>query len=471
MPVKKKTKSKTTTAKAAKPKPVETKVHIRVKIAKPERTDVFISYSHADKEWLTRLQVHLKPLGRDHKVSIWDDTKLRGGDKWKSEIDKALAKAKVAILLVSADFLASDFIHNNELPPLLQASEKEGLIILSIIVSHSGAFYKSLISQYQAINEPALPLNTLDKGQSEQVFSQVFNRVYSIFVEPPTKAARRVIAKTPKLNEADEVIAKQTGVVTVKNPAANKSASTVKNKTINNGQKGLNKALLVKRNGEWAVITVTKSELAIELNLVLKSANSNQKAFLSSLRQRDQLSSIVLGNQTHICKNTEIYTKTEGMQETWHLKADLQQQSNRAEITYSSITPNKLAELRTRLLLLNEPLPSEQSSIRFFGNNMIREFDTSPLPALYQQLNKQAAPFKQAAPLIAAWFLQINNIVEHILKLTLTLKSNWLTVQFEGQRNRQYENDAPAIIRFEGKCNLSVIADENVLLLGPLSRY
>lgn len=116
-------------------------------IKKSKRDEVFISYSHMDKKWLTRLQVHLKPLERDHKVVIWTDTKLRGGDKWCIEIEEALSRAKVAILLVSADFLASDFINNNELPPLLQGSEKEGLVILRVIIGRC-AFKHSSISQF-----------------------------------------------------------------------------------------------------------------------------------------------------------------------------------------------------------------------------------------------------------------------------------------------------------------------------------
>ncbi len=71
------------------------------------RDGVFVSYSHADKKWLERLKVHLKPLERDHQIVIWNDTKLRSGDKWLVEINKALSTPEVAILLVSADFLAS----------------------------------------------------------------------------------------------------------------------------------------------------------------------------------------------------------------------------------------------------------------------------------------------------------------------------------------------------------------------------
>jgi ABC-type branched-subunit amino acid transport system substrate-binding protein len=140
------------------------------------RTRVFISYSHADAKWLKRLQKHLKPLQREG-IEVWDDTRLKAGEQWREEIREALAKTRVAVLLISADFVASDFIDTNELPPLLKAAEEDGATILPVIVSASRFLRIESLARFQAVNDPEKPLVQMRHGNQEKVLDDVARAV------------------------------------------------------------------------------------------------------------------------------------------------------------------------------------------------------------------------------------------------------------------------------------------------------
>lgn len=138
---------------------------------------VFVSYSHADAKRLKRLQVHLKPLEQAGLIEWWDDTKILPGMVWRDEIEKALAAAAIGVLLVSADFMASDFIVKNELPPLLAAAQDRGLTILSLIVGPSQFEHTPELSRFQAVNPPSQPLTGLSKAKQEKILVALANRI------------------------------------------------------------------------------------------------------------------------------------------------------------------------------------------------------------------------------------------------------------------------------------------------------
>ena len=148
------------------------------------RTNVFISYSHRDKKWLDRLQVHLKPLEREGRLDRWDDTRIKPGVTWREEIKNAIAAAKVAVLLISADFLASDFIATDELPPLLAAAQQERVKILPVIVAPSLFTRTPSLAPFQTVNPPDQPLAGLQPVEQENLLVKVAEAIMDALTDP-----------------------------------------------------------------------------------------------------------------------------------------------------------------------------------------------------------------------------------------------------------------------------------------------
>ena len=143
-----------------------------------------MSYSHKDKEWLKRVETHLRVLTNlGVAVDWWDDTKIKAGMKWRAEIEKALSAAKVAILLVSTDFLASDFIRANELPPLLKAAENEGATILPLILKPCLFTEAVGLSVFKAVNEPERALSKLSDSKQDEILVALAKRVKELVEE------------------------------------------------------------------------------------------------------------------------------------------------------------------------------------------------------------------------------------------------------------------------------------------------
>lgn len=239
------------------------------------RTKVFVSYSHKDKEILKRLQVHLEPLVRDG-IDIWDDTKIKAGSNWLEEIKDALANAKVAICLISADFLASKFITENELPPLLEAAHKDGVLILPVIVSASRFEQTDTLKWMQSVNPVNQPLRELSRSKREKVYVEIAKIIEENFSETSktdatnnTSIGRKGYTHQSELDIAEnEVIAALERLQVVLNDEirispAKKELESILKKTRETREK------IVESTFTIAVLALTKSGKSTFLNALL----------------------------------------------------------------------------------------------------------------------------------------------------------------------------------------------------------
>lgn len=144
----------------------------KLQVTKP----VFISYSHRDAKWLEKLRQFLRPLEERELISVWDDTEIRVGSEWLSEIHKALESARVAVFLVTQNFLDSPFIREKELPALIEAATNRGCLIFWIAVS-SATIEDSPLAKYQGAILPGSPLDLMSEAEQNKVLTAIYRKM------------------------------------------------------------------------------------------------------------------------------------------------------------------------------------------------------------------------------------------------------------------------------------------------------
>jgi hypothetical protein len=183
----------------------------------PQRTTVFVSYSHRDLRWLRRLQVHLKPFGARGDLVLWDDTKLDPGDRWRAAISDAIERAAASILLISADFLASDFVTSEELPRLLERAETAGARIIPIIVQPCRLANHPDLTRFQSLNPLDQPLSKVSDAEAEEVFVRVAEQVERVLrlAPQPKEATSESGDRSPETADANRAIFRELESATI----------------------------------------------------------------------------------------------------------------------------------------------------------------------------------------------------------------------------------------------------------------
>jgi len=169
---------------------------VRCKIRKIDeiqhrRMEVFLSYAHKDMkhkvngeiiDYARELARFFKALSHTKKIKYWDDKEIRAGEKWNEVIHEALSRAKVIVMMVSNEYMASEYIWNYELGEIRTALD-EGATILWLLISHCD-YEEIAMSEWQAI----LPLDQYlvqytERLQRDKLYTKLIEQVKKIFQE------------------------------------------------------------------------------------------------------------------------------------------------------------------------------------------------------------------------------------------------------------------------------------------------
>jgi predicted acylesterase/phospholipase RssA len=144
-----------------------------------DRNQIFVSYSHLDKEWLKKLNTSLSAIERFAGIKAWSDSSILTGDDWNAEIVKALSSTKVAVFMVTPNFLASKFIQDNEMNYFLEINKTEKIPIVWVAIS-SSMYEITPLKDIQCANNPATPLDTLSEAEQNIEITKICKKIMDL---------------------------------------------------------------------------------------------------------------------------------------------------------------------------------------------------------------------------------------------------------------------------------------------------
>src|SRR5260370_26283028 len=133
---------------------------------------IFCSYAHQDEALLNKLKTHLTPLQREGLIDVWHDRNISAGTEWEKEISEHLNKAHIILLLVSPDFMASEYCYSVEVKRALERHERKEARVIPIILQHT-YWQIAPLKQLQALPTDARPIVSKNWHNRNEAFLNV----------------------------------------------------------------------------------------------------------------------------------------------------------------------------------------------------------------------------------------------------------------------------------------------------------
>ena len=168
--------------------------------------NLFFSHSYRDRHFRRKLEKHLAVLQREGLIADWHDREIAAGDEWKSEIDRHLLSADIVLLLVTADFIASDYCWSEEIKKVLERHQRGEARVIPVILKPC-SWGNTPFGGLQAVPKSARPVTSWPSQDEafEDVAVAIKRAVEDMRGESDREAKRHETAESeeePKRSEA-----------------------------------------------------------------------------------------------------------------------------------------------------------------------------------------------------------------------------------------------------------------------------
>lgn len=182
--------------------------------------NVFLSYAHEDEAHRETLGKHLSALVREGVITIWHDRKITGGREWAGAIDQALKGANIVLLLISADFLDSDYCNDVELAEAIRMHDANLARVVPVIL-RSCDWEKSQFARFNALPPDGKPI--VEAEHPDQRFKAVATGLRAIVAE--LRSTEKIANSPTEIDQATPIAVSQS----VAPPTAQQTINTSSN--------------------------------------------------------------------------------------------------------------------------------------------------------------------------------------------------------------------------------------------------
>jgi RNA polymerase sigma factor (sigma-70 family) len=141
---------------------------------------IFFCYAHEDELLLNKLKAHLRPLQRQGLIDVWHDRDISAGTKWEEEINTHLNEANIILLLVSPDFMDSDYCYGKEMQRASERDQRGEARVIPIILRP--VYWQGILGKLQALPTNGKPV--ISWAKREMAFFNVAEGIRKVVEEP-----------------------------------------------------------------------------------------------------------------------------------------------------------------------------------------------------------------------------------------------------------------------------------------------